>query len=340
MFSHKNILISRTDGIGDVLLALPMAGVLKELFPECKVLFLGRDYTKIIIDSCEHVDKFVSWDDFLKLDEKEAIRQMKSLKADVIIHVFPRKKIAELAKKSEIPLRIGTSSRNFHWNTCNRLVILSRRRSTYHEAQLNLKLLKTFGAKKKFDLKEIPRYYGFSKIKPADEKLKALLDVEKFNLIIHPCSKGSAREWGMKNYQNLLEIIPKEKFKIFISGTEEEGSISRPFLIDKFPEVIDLTGKLSISELVSFISVADGLLAASTGPLHIAAALNKFALGLYAPMRPIHPGRWAPLGKNANFIVKEKYCSKCRHKVRCECIESIAPVEVLGKLLKFKKTND
>jgi len=333
MFSHKNILISRTDSIGDVLLALPMAGVLKELFPECKILFLGRDYTKVIIDSCEHVDRFISWDDFLKLDEKEAIRQMKSLKADVIVHVFPRKTIAELAKKAEIPLRIGTSSRNFHWNTCNRMVVLSRRRSTYHEAQLNLKLLKTFGAKKKFDLKEIPKYYGFSKIKPVDAKLKTLLDTHKFNLIIHPCSKGSAREWGMKNFQNLLEIIPKEKFRVFITGTEEEGMISRPFLIDKFPEVVDLTGKLSITELVSFISVADGLLAASTGPLHIAASLGKPAIGLYSPMRPIHPGRWAPVGEKAAFIVKDKYCSKCRSKDTCECIESITPEEVLEKIV-------
>ena len=114
MFSHKNILISRSDGIGDVLLALPMAGVLKEIYPDCKVIFLGRDYTKVIIDSCEHIDRFVSWDDFLKLEEKEAILAMKSLKADVIIHVFPRKSIAELAKRANIPLRIGTSHRHYH----------------------------------------------------------------------------------------------------------------------------------------------------------------------------------------------------------------------------------
>jgi len=50
-------------------------------------------------------------------------------------------------------------------------------------------------------------------------------------------------------------------------------------------------------EFVSFIAHADGMIAASTGPLHIAAAMNKIALGIYAPMRPIFPTRWAPLGK-------------------------------------------
>ena len=313
MSTYKNILISRTDSIGDVVLALPMAGVLKELFPDCNVIFLGRDYTKVIIDSCKYIDRFVSWDEIVKSGETEGLTQFKSLKADVIIHVFPRKSIADMAKKAGIPLRIGTTHRHYHWNTCNRLVGLSRRKSIHHEAQLNLKLLVSLGAKKKFDLSEIPKYYGLSKINPPAAKYKSLLSKEKFNLIIHPSSKGSAREWGMKNYQGLLDILPGNKFKVFISGTEEEGQMSRPFLMDKYPDVVDMTGKLSLPELIGFISEADGLLAASTGPLHLAAALGKYALGLYAPMRPIHPGRWAPLGENAAFIVKEKYCSKCRH---------------------------
>jgi ADP-heptose:LPS heptosyltransferase len=143
----------------------------------------------------------------------------------------------------------------------------------------------------------------------------------------------------MRNYQGLLNILPKDKFKVFISGTEEEGLTAKPFLMDNFPDIVDLTGKMSLPELISFISLADGLLATSTGPLHIAAALGKYALGLYAPMRPIHPGRWAPLGEKATYIVKEKYCSKCRHSMRCECIESITSVEVMEKLLQFKKTN-
>jgi len=332
---QKKIIISRTDGIGDVVLALPMAGVLKELFPESKIIFLGRNYTKSIIETCRHIDQFVAWDEIEKLDEQESIQNLKKLEADIIIHVFPRRSVAELAKKAHIPLRIGTSSRNYHWHTCNRLIILSRRRSTFHEAQLNLKLLVSLGAKKKFELKEIPDYFGFKKIKPTEEKFKILLDKKKFNIIIHPRSKGSAREWGMENYQKLIEIIPKDKFRIFISGTEEEGVFVRPFLVDKFPEVVDLSGKLTLDELIRFISDADGVLAASTGPLHIAAALGKHAVGIYAPMRPIHPGRWAPIGEKATYLVKEKYCNKCRNDNRCECIESITPEEVKEKLMNL-----
>ena len=36
---YKNIIISRTDNIGDVVLTLPLAGILKENFPKAKVYF-------------------------------------------------------------------------------------------------------------------------------------------------------------------------------------------------------------------------------------------------------------------------------------------------------------
>lgn len=64
---------------------------------------------------------------------------------------------------------------------------------------------------------------------------------------------------------------------------------------------------MNLKQFISFIAAADGLIAASTGPLHIAAALGKVALGIYPPIKPMHPpGRWAPLGKNASYLVLEK----------------------------------
>ena len=184
-----------------------------------------------------------------------------------------------------------------------------------------------------FSLEEIPSYFGLENIPSLSSAFSSLLSKDKFNLIIHPCSKGSAREWGLPNFQKLVQLLPPEKFEIFITGTEEEGLKFRPWLVDKFPKVVDLSGKLSLEQMIAFIAQSDGMIAASTGPLHIAAALGKHALGLYAPMRPIYPGRWAPLGPKAAFIVKDKYCSKCRKKDRCACIESISPEEVINKLM-------
>lgn len=331
---YKRILISRTDGIGDVILALPVAGVLKKIFPQSHIIFLGRNYTKPVIDACVNIDEFAAWDDIEKhSDETIRIRELKKINAEVIIHVFPRKVIADLAKKAQIPLRVGTSNRLYHWLTCNRIIKLSRKSSPHHEAQLNLKLLFSLGAKKRYEKEEIPRFYGLKHIEKLDHIYKELLDKRKFNLIIHPKSKGSAREWGMKNFSELIKILPEGIFKIFISGTEEELHQVRSHLLNPYPKITALPGNMTLGQLISFIASADGVLAASTGPLHIAAALGKFAVGIYAPMRPIHPGRWAPLGLHASFLVKDKKCNKCKKSKRCECIESISPETVKQKLI-------
>lgn len=328
----KKIIISRTDGIGDVVLTLPAAGLLKKLYPNLQVCFIGRSYTQPVIRACKHIDEFVNWDEISALPQKGQLSFFKSLNADAIVHVFPNSQIAKLASEVGIPMRIGTSHRLYHWIYCTKLVSLGRKKSPLHESQLNLKLLCPLGAEPEYSLQEIAGLYGMDKIPPPGEPFKRLLDASKFNLILHPKSKGSAREWGLDNFGELIALLPKDKFKVFITGTTTDQQQLKP-LLDKFgDEVIDLTGKMTLPEFMGFIGLADGLVAASTGPLHIAAALGKRAVGLYAPMRPIHPGRWSPVGKKASHLVLDKKCNKCKKSNHCECIRKISPQEVLFKL--------
>lgn len=330
----NRIIISRTDGIGDVMLTLPLAGIIKSVFPACFVIFLGKNYTRDIAGLSKNIDRFIALEDIEMHNPKAKVTFFKELNADAIIHVFPRKEIATLAKKAGIPLRIGTSHRLFHWTTCNKKIYFTRKRSDLHEAQLNTKLLAGIGIDRHFELSELTDNYGLNSIHTISESFKALLAKEKFNLIIHPKSKGSAREWGLPNYIQLLNLLPTEKFRVFITGSEDEGKIIRNEIA--FSEnIIDITGKMNLSELAGFIARSDGLLACSTGPLHIAAAFGKFTLGIYAPMHPIHPGRWSPLGKNAEYLVKSEDCNKCRKSKICECIVNITPSEVFEKLNKF-----
>jgi heptosyltransferase-3 len=327
------ILISRTDSIGDVVLTLPMAGIIKQFLPQSKLIFLGRNYTKDVIALSEHVDEFVSYDDVLKLNELDKIEAFKKLKATHIIHVFPLKEIAQLAKKAGIKNRIGTTNRLWHWFTCNIKISLSRKNSDLHEAQLNTKLLSPLGITKEFSLEELVSAYGFTKIASLEKTHLELIDKTKTTIILHPKSKGSAREWGLDNFSNLITLLDKTKYQIFISGTAQEGELVKD-LIFKHPEVINLTGKLSLQQFIAFINQCDVLIAASTGPLHIAAALGKKAIGLFAPMRPIHPGRWKPIGKQANYLVLNRDCSDCRKTMDCHCIREIKIMEVIKLIEK------
>ena len=59
MIKPKNILIVRNDRIGDVVLSLPLAGLIKKHYPDCKITFLLRNYTKDIASDHPNIDNVI-----------------------------------------------------------------------------------------------------------------------------------------------------------------------------------------------------------------------------------------------------------------------------------------
>lgn len=335
------LIISRTDNLGDVILTLTLAGYLKTIKPSIKIYFIGKTYTEPIIRASRFVDEF--------LDREQIIAQpnlLSETKSEAIIFVFPDKDLAKIAH-SRIDIRIGTSHRWFHWLYCNELVNFSRKNSPLHEAQLNCKLLKPFNLAIP-TLQELSSFYGLTYDKEKYSYLKSYFKSENLHLIIHPKSKGSAREWKIENYYELITKFRNQNTQIFITGIATEGDLIREQCPEIFAEnyVTDLTGKLNMAELIAFIGFSDGLLACSTGTLHIAAALGIFALGLYPPMKPIHPQRWQPLGKNANYLTAKEDCNLCRKTfaktfakttLPCVCMQEISVEQVFAAIMQGMK---
>jgi len=304
----KKIVISRTDSIGDVALTLPMAGILKEKFPDCKIIFLGNTYTKPIINCSSSVDEIWEWAELLEMSDKERVSWLKQQQIDAFIHVFPRKEIARWAQQAKIKFRIGTSHRLHHFLTTNCKVNFTRKKSDLHEAQLNTKLLKHFGINKNYSLKELTTYANFNNTTILRDELKNLLNSNKKNIVFHSKSHGSALEWGVDNFIELAKELDPDKYQIFFTGTEKESQFFR-HLLPQQKNIIDLSGKMSLDDLIAFINQSDLLLACSTGPLHIAGLCNINTVGLFTPRKPLHFGRWQPLGNHVS-IIEEKIISE------------------------------
>ena len=333
------IIISRTDAIGDVVLTLPLASVIKKILGcETQVIFFGSSYTMPVINCCDAIDECIDYNSFKDLDETGRKEFLRQIKADAIIHVFPRKDIAHSAKQAGIGLRIGTTNRLFHWWSCNKLIRLGRKNSSLHEAQLNLKLISALGFREQLNKEELAGHYQLNCLYELPEKLTTVLSKNKFNLIIHPKSNSSAREWSMEHYKNLIHLLPAENFRILITGGEKEKSFLDSWVQSIPEQVINLSGLLTLNELISLLNSCDGIVAASTGPLHIASALGKHALGIYPPIKPMNPTRWAPIGKQAEYLVIERSCKTCKNlPASCHCINEITPRMVADRVLHWKK---
>ena len=322
----KRIIVSRTDSIGDVMLTLPLCVWIKKQFPEATLVFLARGYTIPVVSCFLPVDEILDWDLLYNLPSAEKIDR---IKADCIIHVFPNSEIASLAKKGKIPFRIGTSHRTFHFLNCNFKVNFSRKNSLWHEAQLNFELARPLGLKAIPSLEEL-----------MDQSANFLVPVNTFPstiakidlsqaIVLHPKSQGSALEWPIEKHLELANELVNSGKAVLITGTEAEGLLIR----ERFtfsPQLIDVTGQLSLSQMISLLSEVKVAVACSTGPIHIKSIIGGNAIALFATRRPIHPGRWRPLGLKSTVLVFDENCPGCKKSKSCRCLENISVANVLN----------
>ena len=288
----QRILICRTDSIGDVMLTLPMAFFVKDRYPNAEVYFLGKSYTKDIITRCPWIDVFLNADELGLCTELEQIEKMKEWNISTAIFALPTPHWMMIAAKANVPLRVATGHRWSSWKWATDRLFFSRKKSNLHEAQLNLKLLSPLGIN----------------VAPTMRELGSLLplgtnqEIQTNRLIIHPFSQGSALNWGLQQYDELVGLLKDEPFEIVISGTAKDAELLAQWEGPHLRQVKSVCGAFTLSSFIEFIGQSKALLACSTGPLHLAAAQGVHAVGLYVDRRPIHPGRWSPIGPHVHVI--------------------------------------
>ena len=334
----RRIIISKVNQIGDVTFSLPLASALKRADPTCTVIFLGRGYTEAVCRLYADIDEFADWDKLRPVG-------LAGLKADVILHIADNKEIYRAAVKAAIPVRIGCLRKARTWFTCNRWVNVKRSNTELHETQLDMRFLKPFHLKTDYTLPEIIALRRFTftptltlTTKQSGDGGKPLLDPRRFNLILHPKTRGQHQEWPEEHYVDLIRMLPPTKFNILVTGSAEEH-----FTYARLPRhVHDLTGRTTVEELVDLVRHADGLIGASTGPVHLAANFNLWTLGLYTLKKPQYAVRWGPVGTKAVVLNAPVLCDYCSRNIssHCFCLDRISPEEVYRVLQTWTKNKE
>jgi len=337
--SALRVLVSRTDRIGDAVLTLPLCALLKTQLG-AEVVALGRGYSRPVFEASPFVAQVLEWDsvDGHRGAERDLLVRSR---ADVVMHAFPRWAIARAALAARIPRRIGTSHRWYHWFTCNELEHYSRKRSTLHEAQLNVRLARRLLTDAVPSLDGLARLTTLRPRVPLPPDVEVLLDPSRLIVVLHPGSGGSGRQWPLNYWHDLAWGLDVSRVQLLVSGSAAERETLGPWVATLPSHVIDLMGRLDLAELIALLARVDGIVAAGTGPLHLAAALGRHALGLFPPTPPIHPGRWAPLGPLAEWLAAPQPCaahgtSTNRH-AQCECMQRISVEAVQSRLLAWER---
>jgi ADP-heptose:LPS heptosyltransferase len=329
--SYNNILLVRTDRIGDVVLSLPAAALLREHFPSARITFLAREYTSPLIALSREVDEAIS--DQPATSAFSLARQLKGYGFDLAILLHPTSRLAWAVRLAGIPERVGTAYRAYSL-LFSRRVRQHRRFSFKHELEHNLDLVRSgLGLVSSPERDYRPRIDVPSEtIRQTEQRLKGIIDLARPFVVIHPGSGGSARDWPIQKFANLIDRIQGINVAVTLGPGEVQIKAKLQAGLKTKPAWIS---ELSLPELAALLSRARLVLANSTGPLHIATAVGTKVVGLYCPMIPCHPRRWGPYGYGHQALVPPvEPCRRCLG-VKCreyDCMDRITVDEVYARV--------
>jgi lipopolysaccharide heptosyltransferase II len=326
--SIKRILVVRTDRLGDVVLSLPMLPALRHCFPDAHIAMLLRTYTGELVRGNPYVDRIIWYDDDRGLIPlREMRRVLREELFDAVIVVYPTLRLAWLMFLAGIPVRVGTGYR-YYSVLFTRRVFEHRKDAKRHEVEYNLGLLSRIqclpDSRPEFYI-DIPQ--------DTDRRVREILSgagIESGErmAIVHPGSGGSARDWSAQNFGLLAaRLADTEHLRVIVTGgTDEAGLVSR-VVEASGGKAQGMAGMFTLKELTALARSADLFIGNSTGPLHIAAAVNTPVVGLYPQHTAMSQRRWGPWCSHKRVLVPEKPpdCHDCvdADATFCACMESI-----------------
>lgn len=150
---------------------------------------------------------------------------------------------------------------------------------------------------------------------PVDENAKSWA-LERMDsqgwIAINPSASKSERNWSIQSYIEIIRrILEKGSWKVVLTGGASEAEVGlAKSITDQLPlnSILNLVGQTSLNQLVGVLSQVEVVVAPDTGPVHIANALGKPVVGLYA----VAPS-WLVGPHGQNQYVVDKYDEAVRH---------------------------
>jgi ADP-heptose:LPS heptosyltransferase len=300
------ILVSRIDRIGDVVLSTPIPREIKGAYPESFVSVLVRKYTRDIYLNNPFVDEIILYDGVDSSSQKtfwQLVREIRKLKFTHAFMLLPNKRLNWILFFAGIPNRIGVGHKLYQFLSFSKYVDRKKYIPLRHEADYCLDMVRKIGIEPKSLEPEI--------FLSADEKVKRDEIKEKLSpnrellVGINTTSGKSSPNMTIEEYRKLIIRLTEEKnIRVVVTDSNPPDEIKN---INNalYPNI-----GLPLRESIINFSALDVLVSASTGSMHICAALKVPTISLFCPLPACSPKLWGPLGNKSDIILpEENYCS-------------------------------
>lgn len=300
------ILVARIDRIGDVVLSTSIPRELKKAHPNSFITVLVKKYTRDVYLNNPYVDQIILYD---REDNKtpktfwQLVRKIRKFKFTHAFMLLPDERLNWILFFSGIPQRIGVGHKLYQFLSFSKFVDRKKYIPLRHEADYCLDMVRKIGIEPERMEPEI--FISAEEIKNRDELKKKLTPKGELLVGINTTSGKSSPNLKIEEYRILIVRLSKTAhIRVLVTDnnpTEEVKNISDVL----YPNI-----GLSLRQSIINFSLLDVLVSASTGPMHICAALNVPTISMFCPLPACSPKLWGPLGNKSEIIQpEENYCS-------------------------------
>ena len=334
--AHLKILILKPSSLGDVVQALPVLRLLKLHWPASAIFWwLDASLSPLLEDDPDlaGVVRFErdGWTSPARWPEMwRSIRWMRDQRFDLVIDLQCLARSGAFAWLARGQFLIGLDepregARGFYD------VVVRRVSFHTHAVDWYLEVPRALRVPVHWNFEWLPDRARVS----TEVKRKWHTDLSRW-MVLQPGARWANKRWPVERYAELVrrlaETFPAYRFAVLGSAADRDlgAAIARA---DR-GRCLDLTGRVSLPEMVEWIRLSDLAIANDTGPMHVAAALGKPVVAIFGPTEPRRTG---PYGQLEGVVQADLPCVPCL-KPHCAfarplaCLHEISPDRIVQRV--------
>lgn len=288
-----NILIVRTDKLGDFITALPTMYVLKHHNPENRIIACVAPLNKSLAESCDFIDDVIV-DNGGSLFE--LAKKIKNAKIDASITLFSNTRVAIAQFLAGVPKRIAPATK-IAQIFYNKRVVQRRSEVKMAEFEYNLELTKAlFGG---ISIEYEKPLLKFEDAKKIYDVFCINNDIEKEVVAFHVGFGGSSdANWTLDEYEVLIrEVIKQGRYQAVLTFGPDEKELYEEMQNRLYD--VNAVFYFSLEGLVYFAKLVSNFrlfVSTSTGTYHVASLVGTPTMTFFADSLFASAKRWKSVG--------------------------------------------
>lgn len=333
------ILLIKPSSLGDIVHALPVLSALRETWPHAYVAWLSSRPFVSLLERCPLIDEVIAFDRARYgrmwrslpafLDFWRFVGELRRRRFDLVVDLQGLIRSGLMAFFSGARRRVGfADARELAWLFYTQRV--SCPDGPEHAVEKNLRVAQA--------LELAPGPPRFPLGLSGDEKAagRELLaeaagrPLDAFIAVV-PGARWESKCWPAERLAQLIDAMHGEGMpRCVLLGSPEERTSAERVLSACRSRPLSLVGRTSVRELLALLSLAELVVCHDSGPMHLAAALDRPLVAIFGPTSPHRTG---PHSLSARVVSNPVPCAPCFER-RCplghhDCMRKLEVATVL-----------